>query len=349
MDNMKNKKFYNETVKNDEGSENIDDERSENIDDERSENIDDEGSDNIGVEPSKNIDDDYTALFNKFIYSGSVSFLIILIVFLITVNVLSVGYYQHKSTHITLVDDVESILTNSVAAFNKNEIKEHIFTDTYKNLLNWHQRTNTVGSFIYRLINSIFPPLIIVAYFLIFCILQLYTFFKGMWVTLINTIEVDISTIIFIFTLTILFVASVPLFYYIINKGINLSIVSSILFTILYFVIFSSLPFTGFSSFYIFIMIFFNSYNKINKLFFNISPLMFLFLIYILITFCSISLAQKPPQGVKITSGVIIGLLISILSLIIVANLIKTFNPNLFTNWFFKHFKNLITVPEFEI
>ena len=96
-------------------------------------------------------------------------------------------------------------------------------------------------------------------------------------------------------------------------------------------------------------MLFFNSYNKINKLFFNISPLIYLFLIYILITFCAISLAQKPPKGVKIASGVIIGVLLFILTLIIIANLMKTFNPSLFKNGFLKMFKHFVTMPEFEI
>ena len=313
-------------------------------------NESDVDTDNTDNEDTADTEDNYSALFNKFIYSGSISFLIILITFLITVNVLSVGYFQQKSTNITLIDDVESILTNTASAFNKSEIKEHFFTDTYKDILNWHQKSNSsVGSFVYRLINSVFPPLLIVIYFIIFCILQMYTFFKGVWVTLINAIEVDISTIIFICTLTILFLASIPLFYLFVRKGISLSIVSSVLLSILYFVIFSTLPFTGFASFYIFIMLFFNSYNKINKLFFNISPLIILFLIYILITFCSISLAQSPPKGVQITSGVVIGLLILILSLIIIANLMKTFKPDLFANPFLKYFKKIVTVPEFEL
>lgn len=307
-----------------------------------------EGGDISGVD-SDNIDnDDYSTLFNKFIYSGSVSFLIILITFLITVNVLSVGYYQHKSTNITLVDDVETILTNSVAVFGKNKMGEE-FTETYKNILNWHQKSNSsVGSFVYRLVNSVFPPFLIVIYFIIFCILQIYTFCWGSWVTLINAIKFEISTIIFICTLTILFLATIPLFYLLVRKG-SLSIVSSVLLSILYFVIFSTLPFTGFASFYIFIMLFFNSYNKINKLFFNISPQIILFLIYILITFCSISLAQGPPKGVQITSGVIIGVLVLALSFIVIANLMKTFKPELFTNKFLKYFKHLVTVPEFEI
>ena len=149
--------------------------------------------------------------------------------------------------------------------------------------------------------------------------------------------------------LTILFITSVPLFYLLFSKIIKLSTVASVLLTILYFIIFSTLPFTGLSSFYTFIMIFFNSYNKTNKLFFNISPLILLFLIYIIITFCSISIALKPPSGVKTTAGVIIGLLSLVLVLSIIANLMKTFNPDLFTNGFLKYFKYLITVPQFEI
>tara|TARA_Y100000741_G_scaffold358687_1_gene338222 strand:+ start:708 stop:1721 length:1014 start_codon:yes stop_codon:yes gene_type:complete len=301
-----------------------------------------------GTQETNETDDNYTETFNKFIYSGSISFLIILITFVITVNVLSVGFYHHKSKNITIINDVESILTNSTSAFTASEIKEHIFTDTYKNLLTWQQNTNKVGSFVYRLVNCIFPPLTIVIYFFIFCILQFYTFFKGNWVTLINAIEVDISSVVFIILLTILFITSVPLFYLLLSKIINVSTVSSVLLTILYFIVFSSLPFTGLSSFYTFIMIFFNSYNKTNKLFFNISPLIYLFLIYILITFCSISLAQNPPYGVKIASSVIIGLLVLILSLIVIANLMKTFKPDLFTNWVLKYFKTFVTIPEFE-
>ena len=288
-------------------------------------------------------------MFNKFIYSGSISFLIILITFVITVNVLTLGYYQHKSKSITIIDDIENILITSTSSFSNSEIKEHIFTDTYKNLIMWHESSNTVGSFIYRLVNSIFPPFTIVIYFIIFCIIQMYTFFKGSWVTIINAIGVDISILIYIFMLTILFITSIPLFYLLFSKIFNLSTVSSVLFTIIYFIIFSSLPFTGLSSFYTFIMLFFNNYNKTNKLFFNISPLIYLFLIYILITFCAISLAQNPPKGVKITSSIIIGLLLLLLSLIIIANLMKSFQPNLLTNWILKYFTYFITMPEFEI
>lgn len=294
-------------------------------------------------------DDEYSRNFNNFLYSGSISFLIIIITFLITVNVLSVGYFQHKSNNITLINDVEKILTNTVSAFTSSEIKEHIFTPTYKNILNWHNKSNKFSSFLYELTNCIFPPLLIIIYFVVFCILQIYTFFKGIKVTLINAIKVDISTIMLIYTLTILFFISVPFIYLLFSKVINLSVVASILLTVVYYIIFSTLPFTGLSSLYIFIMIFFNSYNKVNKLFFNISPLIFLFLLYTLITFCSISLANNPPKGVKITSTVIISIISFLLLLIIIANLIKTFKPDLLTNKFLSFFNKLVSVPEYDV
>ena len=84
------------------------------------------------------------------------------------------------------------------------------------------------------------------------------------------------------------------------QKGFNLPILKSVLITIAYFILFSSLPFTGFLSFYIFILIFFNSYNKINKLFFNVSKMNWLFLVYILITFFFFFLAQNLPKDANI-------------------------------------------------
>jgi hypothetical protein len=70
-----------------------------------------------------------------------------------------------------------------------------------------------------------------------------------------------IEKVMVVFSLMVLFGLSVFFIYIIMQKGFNLSILKSVLITVAYFILFSSLPFTGFLSFYIFILIFFNSYN----------------------------------------------------------------------------------------
>jgi len=300
-----------------------------NLNDDEEADDTDEADDNDTTDSPVEPIQDYGTLFNKYIYNGSISLFIIIIVYLITINVLSITYKHNKGNTSSFNQDINELINISSFPFDNKTIHD-IFYKGYDKILNWH--SSDTGKFIHKLISCVFPPLLIVVYLIVFIFLQFWTFLNGnlmLFKSIFNVKNFFVEKFMVVFSLMVLFGLSVFFIYMIMQKGFNLSILKSVLITIAYFILFSSLPFTGFLSFYIFILIFFNSYNKINKLFFNVSKMTWLFLVYILITFCAVSLAQNLPKDAKIASGIIIGILIFILTLIIIANIMtwgKWFN-----------------------
>jgi hypothetical protein len=298
-------------------------------------------------------DDDTDINWGKLIYKNSISIIIILIIFLLTSNVLSLSYINKKTANrsTTFIDDVQKIIFNSSSLYTNN-IKNIISDSYYKDLLSWYKNDSFYGSTLYKFINVTFPPLIIVVYIIIFFILQIYTFFKGFVYSIENIFALKIKE----FIMTMLYLSFLPVLYFLINKYLisssgssNVSFLKVLFHAIvfpIFFILFSTVPFTGLTSFYIFSLIFFNSYNKLNKLFFIISKLKFLFFIYLLISFFSISLAEINIKTINIISGVGLGISLLVLLLIVAANAYKVMNPN--SSFYKKVLKYFTSIIEFE-
>ena len=330
------------------------DEDDANDDDADDDDADDDDDDDADDDENEANDDDYDGInWGKLVYKISISIIIILILLLVTSNVLSLSYINKKTANksTSFIDDVQKIIFNS-SSFYTNNIKNIISESYYKDLLSWYKNESLYGSSLYKFINVTFPPLIIIVYLIIFFILQFYTFFKGVVYAIENIFALKIKE----FFMTVLYLSFLPIVYFIINKFIISSSTPSkisilkVLFHIvvfpIFFILFSTVPFTVLSSFYIFSLIFFNSYNKLNKLFFIISKLKFIFFIYLLVSFFSISLSEINIKSINIISGVGLGISLLFLFLIIIANAYKLMNPN--SSFYKKILKYFTSIIEYE-
>jgi hypothetical protein len=332
----------------DEGDDNTQDDDDEGDDGTEDDEDDDDEGDDEGDE-AVSVDTD-TNEFGKVFYSLSVSLISIIIIYLLTSNVLSLSYINKKSEKgiPTFISDVLKIIKSSSSLYPEigkvNEISEY-----YKKLLLWYKTDNFYGKTIFKFLNIAFPPLILIIYILIFIILQIYTFFKGFVFAIENLFSLKIPE----FFLTLFYLSALPVIYFLINKYLlsttsNIGVVK-VLFHIIvfpiFYILFSTVPFTGMSSFYIFSLIFFNSYNKLNKLYFIISKLKLLFFIYTLITFFSILLGQIHTQTIKISAGIGLGISLFILLIIVYANYRKVANTEDSISKILNHFTSII---EFE-